>query len=80
MKIGYFLSCDDGDPVEPTLLPGGGRHYRVEHCRVYDLPERPPPIIVSSFGPKAVELAAQGTSATTSPGGPPSPPRWAGHC
>ena len=36
-----------------------GRHYRVEHCRVYDLPEQPPPIIVSGFGPKAVSLAAK---------------------
>ncbi|MBV9310935.1 MAG: LLM class F420-dependent oxidoreductase [Solirubrobacterales bacterium] len=36
-----------------------GTHYRIEHARVYDLPERPPPIIVSGFGPKAVQLAAQ---------------------
>jgi G6PDH family F420-dependent oxidoreductase len=36
-----------------------GRHYRVEHARVYDLPERPPPIIVSGFGPKAIELAGR---------------------
>ncbi len=28
-----------------------GRHYRVERCRVYDLPESPPPIVVSGFGP-----------------------------
>jgi G6PDH family F420-dependent oxidoreductase len=36
-----------------------GRHYRVEQCRVYDLPPTPPPIVVSGFGPKAVELAAR---------------------
>ncbi len=36
-----------------------GRHYRVEHARVYDLPDRPPPIIVSGFGPKSVDLAAR---------------------
>jgi G6PDH family F420-dependent oxidoreductase len=36
-----------------------GRHYRVEHARIYDLPEQPPPVIVSGFGPKAVELAAR---------------------
>jgi G6PDH family F420-dependent oxidoreductase len=36
-----------------------GRHYRLEHCRVYDLPDSPPPIVVSGFGPKAVELAAK---------------------
>jgi G6PDH family F420-dependent oxidoreductase len=47
-----------------TLWQGGprdhrGRHYRVEHARVYDLPEEPPPIVVSGFGPKAVDLAAR---------------------
>ena len=47
-----------------TLWQGGprdhrGRHYRVEHARVYDLPQEPPPIVVSGFGPKAVDLAAR---------------------
>jgi G6PDH family F420-dependent oxidoreductase len=47
-----------------TLWQGGardhrGRHYRVEHARVYDLPESPPEIVVSGFGPKAVDLAAR---------------------
>jgi G6PDH family F420-dependent oxidoreductase len=36
-----------------------GRHYRVSHARIYDLPDTPPPIIVSGFGPKAIELAAR---------------------
>ncbi len=36
-----------------------GLHYRVEHARVYDLPATPPPIIVSGFGPKSVQLAAK---------------------
>jgi G6PDH family F420-dependent oxidoreductase len=47
-----------------TLWQGGiqdyrGRHYRVEHARVYDLPDRPPPIVISGFGSKSVELAAR---------------------
>jgi G6PDH family F420-dependent oxidoreductase len=47
-----------------TLWLGGvqdhrGRHYRVDHARVYDLPEHPPPIVVSGFGQKSVELAAR---------------------
>jgi G6PDH family F420-dependent oxidoreductase len=47
-----------------TLWQGGvhtrkGRHYTVERCRVYDLPETPPPIYVSGFGPKAIDLAAK---------------------
>ncbi len=47
-----------------TLWQGGvqshrGRHYRVDHARVYDLPPEPPQIIVSGFGPKAVQLAAR---------------------
>jgi G6PDH family F420-dependent oxidoreductase len=46
-----------------TLWAGGvqshrGRHYRVEHARIYDLPDAPPPIIVSGFGPRGVDLAA----------------------
>ena len=36
-----------------------GRHYVVENARIYTLPERPPDILVSGFGPKAVELAAR---------------------
>jgi G6PDH family F420-dependent oxidoreductase len=36
-----------------------GRHYRVEHCRVYDLPEKPPEVVVSGFGPKSIDLAAR---------------------
>ena len=36
-----------------------GRHYTVENARVYDLPDTPPPILVSGFGPKAVRLAAR---------------------
>jgi G6PDH family F420-dependent oxidoreductase len=35
-----------------------GRHYIVENARIYSLPEVPPPILVSGFGPKAIKLAA----------------------
>ncbi|MBV8711896.1 MAG: TIGR03557 family F420-dependent LLM class oxidoreductase [Solirubrobacterales bacterium] len=47
-----------------TLWQGGvqslrGNHYRVERCRVYDLPEPAPPILISGFGPKAIVLAAR---------------------
>src|SRR5215217_2796579 len=60
--------------VMRTLWAGGqrshrGRHYTVENARVYDLPEAPPPVLVSGFGPKAVKLAARigDGFATTSP-------------
>jgi G6PDH family F420-dependent oxidoreductase len=36
-----------------------GRHYTVENARVYDLPEEPPPVLISGFGPKAIALAAE---------------------
>src|SRR3954453_9304576 len=36
-----------------------GRHYTVENARIYDLPDAPPPILISGFGPKAVDLAAR---------------------
>lgn len=36
-----------------------GRHYTVENARLYSLPQRPPPVLVSGFGPKATDLAAR---------------------
>jgi G6PDH family F420-dependent oxidoreductase len=36
-----------------------GRHYTVDRARIYTLPEQPPPVIVSGFGPKAIELSAR---------------------
>jgi len=36
-----------------------GTHYTVENARIYTLPETPPDILVSGFGPKAVDLAAR---------------------
>jgi G6PDH family F420-dependent oxidoreductase len=47
-----------------TLWQGGarshrGRHYQVENARIYDLPEEPPPILISGFGPKSTTLAAR---------------------
>ena len=35
-----------------------GRHYQVENARIYDLPDKLPPILISGFGPKAIDLAA----------------------
>ncbi|MGW4161828.1 LLM class F420-dependent oxidoreductase [Streptomyces sp. NPDC004788] len=36
-----------------------GTHYTVENARLYTLPDTPPPIDISAFGPKAAELAAR---------------------
>src|SRR5438132_7908055 len=36
-----------------------GEHYVVVNARIYSCPERPPPVLVSGFGPKAVSLAAR---------------------
>jgi G6PDH family F420-dependent oxidoreductase len=36
-----------------------GRHYDIEDARLYSRPEQPPPVYVSGFGPKAIELAAR---------------------
>jgi G6PDH family F420-dependent oxidoreductase len=36
-----------------------GTHYTVSNAELYDLPDEPPPIYVSAFGPKAVEVAAR---------------------
>lgn len=36
-----------------------GTHYTVENARIFTLPETLPPIYVSGFGPKAIDLAAR---------------------
>jgi G6PDH family F420-dependent oxidoreductase len=36
-----------------------GRHYTVDRARLYSLPDEPPPVLVSAFGPEAVEVAAR---------------------
>jgi G6PDH family F420-dependent oxidoreductase len=36
-----------------------GTHYSVDHARIYNVPDSPPEIFVSAFGPKAAELAAR---------------------
>jgi G6PDH family F420-dependent oxidoreductase len=36
-----------------------GSHYQVENARIYSLPDRTPPILMSGFGPKATEMAAE---------------------
>jgi G6PDH family F420-dependent oxidoreductase len=36
-----------------------GRHYRVQNARIYTLPEELPPILISGFGPKAVDVAGR---------------------
>jgi G6PDH family F420-dependent oxidoreductase len=55
---------DEAVEVLRLLWQGGvkshrGTHYRVENARIYDLPDKPPEIIVSGFGPKSVRLAAR---------------------
>jgi G6PDH family F420-dependent oxidoreductase len=41
------------------LVRHRGTHYTVDTARLYTLPEAPPPVLVSGFGPKATELAAR---------------------
>jgi G6PDH family F420-dependent oxidoreductase len=36
-----------------------GTHYTVDAARVFSLPDEPPAILISGFGPKAAELAAR---------------------
>jgi G6PDH family F420-dependent oxidoreductase len=46
-----------------------GAHYTVENARLYTLPETPPPIVMSAFGPRALDLATRVADGfvTTSP-------------
>jgi G6PDH family F420-dependent oxidoreductase len=41
------------------VVSHSGRYYEVDSARLYTLPERPPLIYVSAFGPKALEVAAR---------------------
>ena len=41
------------------VVTSRGRHYQVDHARIYNLPDTPPEIYVSGFGPKATDLAAR---------------------
>jgi G6PDH family F420-dependent oxidoreductase len=36
-----------------------GRHYTVDTARIYTLPDEPPPIYMSAFGPKALDVACR---------------------
>lgn len=36
-----------------------GKHYRVDTARIYSLPQTPPEIYMSAFGPKALDLACR---------------------
>jgi G6PDH family F420-dependent oxidoreductase len=36
-----------------------GRYYSVDMARIYTLPDEPPPVYVSAFGPKALQSAAR---------------------
>jgi G6PDH family F420-dependent oxidoreductase len=36
-----------------------GKHYQVDTARIYTLPDAPPPIYMSAFGPKSLDVAAR---------------------
>jgi len=44
---------------EGSLTTHYGEHYVVENARIYTLPETLPEILMSGFGPKAIEVAAR---------------------
>ncbi|MEY2401177.1 MAG: hypothetical protein QOJ08_1288 [Ilumatobacteraceae bacterium] len=46
-----------------------GKHYSVEDARIYSLPDSPPKVVMSGFGPKSTALAARVADGyvTTSP-------------
>jgi G6PDH family F420-dependent oxidoreductase len=44
---------------EGDFVTHRGRHYSTDTARIYTLPDQPPPIYVSAFGPAAMETAAR---------------------
>ena len=58
------MMLEEAMEVIRALWSGGlvnhhGTFYTVENARLYSLPDSPPPIAVSAFGPKAARLAAR---------------------
>jgi G6PDH family F420-dependent oxidoreductase len=47
------------DLLSGELITHHGRHYTVDTARLYSVPGRPPPIYISGFGEKSVQLAAR---------------------
>ncbi|MEV7965883.1 LLM class F420-dependent oxidoreductase [Sphaerisporangium sp. NPDC088356] len=41
------------------LVTHRGTHYKVDTARLYTLPDQPPPVYISGFGDKSVELAGR---------------------
>jgi G6PDH family F420-dependent oxidoreductase len=52
--VGLLRKLWSGDVVTER-----GRHYSVDTARIYTLPDTPPPVYVSAFGPKAIDVAAR---------------------
>ena len=52
--VGLIRELWEGD-----FVTRAGPHYRVDNARIYSLPETPPDVYVSGFGPKATDLAAR---------------------
>jgi G6PDH family F420-dependent oxidoreductase len=44
---------------EGGVVTHHGRYYTVENARIYSMPDAPPPILVSAFGPDAADVAAR---------------------
>jgi G6PDH family F420-dependent oxidoreductase len=44
---------------EGSLYSHHGRHYTVENARLYSMPDHPPPILISGFGPRSVRRASK---------------------
>ena len=44
---------------EGGFVTQSGPHYRVDNARIYSLPDEPPQVYVSGFGPKATDVAAR---------------------
>jgi G6PDH family F420-dependent oxidoreductase len=42
-----------------ALVTHHGPHFTVENARLYSLPDTPPPVAISGFGPEATDLAAR---------------------
>lgn len=59
-----LVMLEEAVDVMRELWGGGfvdhhGAHYTVENARIYTLPDTPPPVYISAFGPKAAKVAGR---------------------
>lgn len=57
-RLGEALDIIQG-LLDGTMINYAGRHFRLDHARLYDRPDRKPPVVVAAAGGMAAAMAAE---------------------